>query len=192
MTCEIHGGRCRIEVRNGPVLVFDGATAWVSPAEDGFEWARFHLRAWPYFLAAPFKLDDPGATLGRTERGMLNLRLYDSAKLTFAPGTGDSPDDWFQVFANLRTGRLDAMGYIVTYGRTVEEAEARPRVVQYEAVIAVGDARLPTMWTFSEWDPKSGNIGKSVGTCRLDNLEFVTPADDAFDKPADAREDPKP
>ena len=60
MWFHVHDGRCRIERADGVVLVFDGNDAWVSPSDAEAPRARFHLLTWPYFVAAPMKLADPG------------------------------------------------------------------------------------------------------------------------------------
>ena len=52
-------------------------------------------------------------------------------KISFDAGVGDAPDDWYIAFTDDQ-GRMDALGYIVTYSKSQEEAEARP---QYHPVL---------------------------------------------------------
>ena len=96
------------------------------------------------------------------------------------------------LFLDHETDRLAAMGYIVTYGRTIAEAETRTRLIKYESVAAVDGVWLATKWSFHEWNPKTDKTGNAVGTARLTDIEFVTPDRDAFEEPDDAAEDPKP
>ena len=63
MIYDMHTSRVRMEMTNGTTLIFDGEKAWVSPSSAEAPMARFHLLTWPYFLAAPFKLRDPGTHL---------------------------------------------------------------------------------------------------------------------------------
>lgn len=186
-------GRSRLELADGTVAVFDGEGAWVSPAAADLPQARFHLLTWPYFLAAPFKLRDPGAHLED-----LGTRPHDgvehpAARLTFDPGVGDSPDDWYVVYRDPATGRLAAMAYVVTYGgRSAEEAAAEPHAITYHDFRQVDGATLPTTWRLWNWSEEEGIHGDPLGEVILADLAFVTPPPDAFARPADAEEDPLP
>ena len=64
MTFDTPVGQSRIETEDGTVMVFDGEDAWITPADAPVPpgMSRFHLLTWPYFVAAPFKLADPGTT----------------------------------------------------------------------------------------------------------------------------------
>ncbi|MBB6429920.1 LolA family protein [Algisphaera agarilytica] len=55
-------GKIRLELVDGQVIVYDGKTAWLSPADAEIPGppARFHVVTWPYFIAVPYKLDDAG------------------------------------------------------------------------------------------------------------------------------------
>jgi hypothetical protein len=192
LTFEIEGGRSRIEIENGTTLVFDGSKAWVSPADAEFDWARFYLRMWPYLLAAPFKLDDPGVTVGPLVSKVLDGEIRRSARVTFKSGTGDTPDDWYQLFLDRETDRLASMGYIMTYGRTVAEAESRARMIKYESFSKVDGVSLASKWTLLEWNPKTDKTGAEVGTAKVSDIEFLKPKSNTFEKPEDAREDPRP
>jgi hypothetical protein len=192
MTYDPHRNRVRIDVDGGRVLVFDGRTAWMSPADQPVPRARFHLLTWPYFLAAPFKLDDPGTRVSRSRLRLLNDTPHESATLTFAPGIGDSPDDWYIVYAEPRTNRLVAMAYIVTYGTPVEEAEKEPHAIVYGGWQTVDGVTFATKWTFHNWSEDEGVHGDAIGSASISGLEFVTPEAGLFEKPEDAVEDPRP
>lgn len=187
-----HRDRVRIEQRGGILLVFDGSHAWVSPDTAQFRGARFHLRTWTYFLAAPFKLRDPGARL--VELGPLPLlgKEYPVARLTFDSGVGDTPEDWYVLCRDPQNNYLAAMAYIVTYGKDRERAEADPHVVVFQDFAATEGVVLPTRWTFYHWKEEEGADGEPIGHVRLKNIRFVKPEDFAFARPADAREDSLP
>lgn len=187
-----HRDRVRIEQRGGVLLVFDGSRAWVSPDTAQFKGARFHLRTWTYFLAAPFKLRDPGARL--VEMGSLPLlgKDYPAARLTFDSGVGDTPDDWYVLYRDPQTNYLAAMAYIVTYGKDREHAEADPHVVFFQDFTSIEGVVLPTRWTFHHWKQETGAQGEPIGQVRLQHIRFVEPEEGAFSKPAAAREDSLP
>ena len=186
-------GRVRMEIDGGPTLVFDGSRAWVSPADVEFPRARFHLLTWPYFLAAPFKLDDPGTRI--ESLGELPLREGEpmpAAKLTFGEGVGDTPDDWYILYRDPQTRRLVAMAYIVTYGTPAEQAADEPHAIVYDGFKAVDGAVVSTDWQFYHWSRQTGIHGESMGRMKLRHVQFTQPTLLRYARPADAREDELP
>ena len=187
-------GRVRIEHRDGTVLHWTGEEAFISPAASGFEEGRFHVLTWPYFLAAPFKLSDPGANVAAEgERPFRPGEVLPAARLTFDAGVGDSPDDWYELYREPESGRLAGMAYIVTFGgRTVAEAEAEPHVVVYARPVTIAGATLATEWTFYNWTPDEGAVGEPIGQVELRDPRFVRPPAGAFAPPPGARPLPLP
>lgn len=186
-------GRSRITEADGPVMMFDGADAYVSPADAPAPRARFHVLTWPYFLAVPFKLDDPGTHI--EDLGELPWRdgqQFPAAKLTFGEGVGDTPDDWYILYRDPATDRLAGMAYIVTYGKAVEDAEQAPHAIVYHDYQTVDGVVLPMRWTFHNWSHDTGVSDEAIGVVTLTHVRFVEPDADAFTRPADARVAPMP
>ncbi|MAE60401.1 MAG: hypothetical protein CMJ49_03490 [Planctomycetaceae bacterium] len=150
MTFTTDMSRARIETTAGPVMVFDGERAWLSPASAEVEMARFHLLTWPYFVAAPYKLQDPGSHLSYL--GTMPLddsgTEYDVAELTFDAGVGDTPDDWYVCYRDLATGRLYSMAYIITYYQDTAKANAEPHAITYHDFENLRGAMISTTWKF--------------------------------------------
>lgn len=193
VTFTTDAGRSRIDLKDGTTLVFDGQRAWTAPASAEFPRARFHLLTWPYFAAIPFKLRDGGTRLAETASRPLNGTPHPTARLTFAPGTGDAPDDWYVLYQDPQTGRLAAMAYIVTYGAKPGDPPPEPHAILYDRFREIGGATVATDWTFYNWSDEHGVHGEPIGRVTLRNLRFLDPPPpDAFDKPAAAREDPLP
>ncbi len=184
---DYHANRVRITLKNGVVMVFDGDKAWVSPADTKMPGPspRFHLLTWPYFLALPFKLQDPGTHLAPWKQ-------KHTAKLTFGEGVGDSPKDWYVLYRNPKTNTLDGTAYIVTYGKSVDKAEADPHAVRYEKIVDVEGVKLATEWEFFNWSPEQGFHGDPLGHATLSNIQFITPDDSTFAIPEGAAEDQLP
>ena len=178
----------RLAVDGGPTIVFDGESAWVAPADTGFDRPRFHVLTWPYFIAAPFKLRDPGTRLADLGRRPLRAdRRLPAAKLTFASGVGDTPDDWYVVFRDAGSGRMAAMGYIVTYGRPREKAEEKPHAITYRRYRTIEGVTLSTRWRFWPWKPGKGIHGDPIGSATLSEIRFGEPPEGAFERPEGAR-----
>lgn len=187
-------GKTRFELTDGTVLVFDGETAWKSPADSEFQGTRFHVLTWPYFLAAALKLDDPGTHLEdlgtQPYRGGRSLP---AARLTFGDGVGDSPDDWYVIYSHPKTHQLQAMAYIVTFGKDAEAAEAaEPSAIVYDNYVDVEGVKIARNWSFFKWNPEDGVMGDQIGEVQITQPAFVTPAADAFEAPEDAEEAPAP
>jgi hypothetical protein len=191
MLFSTDAGRSRLTLKDGTVAVFDGKQAWVAPTSKAFPGARFHLLTWPYFAVVPFKLRDPGTKLAPGEPMDLSSKAHPTARLTFSPGTGDAPDDWYILYQHPGTGRLAAMAYIVTYGKKGSDAE-EPHAIVYEDFDTFDGVTLSTTWDFFNWSPEQGPHGEPIGKATLRNVKFVIPPPDAFTRPEDATEDPLP
>jgi hypothetical protein len=190
-------GKARLETADGTVVVFDGTTAWVSPSDAGLPGPppRFHVLTWPYFLAAPHKLSDPGTHLADVGSKPLTAEAsLPAAKLTFGEGVGDAPDDWYYVFRAPETDRLRALAYIVTYGRDRAEAEKKKSIVFYDGYEQVDGVTFATDYTFYYWDEDTGRSAEPKGTMTVSDIGFVDLDAAWFVKPEGAREDtlPKP
>jgi len=184
MLLETGSGRVRMDLVGGTVLVFDGAEAWVAPASALSPRSRFDALTWSYFLAAPMKLRDPGTRL--EELGALPLRdgeAAPAAKLTFGPGVGDTPEDWYILYRQPGTDLLRAMAYIVTYGKKRDAAEKEPHAILYDGFAPVGGAQISTQWTFWNWSREKGLVGEPLGRAEIKSPRLVTPAADAFARP---------
>lgn len=170
-------------------VIWDGETAWVTPADAEFPRARFHVLTWPYFLAAPMKLRDPGTRLELLGAKAVDAKLHDAARLTFEEGVGDTPDDWYILYRDSRTNRLEAMAYVVTYGTRLEDANQEPHAIVYDDFQEVEGVMIPTTWEFRLWsEEKAGIYGDPLGQAKLSDVRFVTPEEGTFQVPDDARE----
>lgn len=195
MTFDTPVGKSRIETADGTAMVLDGKDAWVAPADAQVPpgMARFHLLTWPYFVAAPFKLADPGTLIADARLKPLDAhRIFPAGKLTFGAGVGDSPDDWYMVYRDPETDRLAAMAYIVTYGKTTHDAEKEPHIAIYEAYEEVDGVTLPTRMSMWNWEPGVGKVGELLGSLELSNFQFVEPDETDFTQPDGARIDAPP
>ena len=193
MLFDTSGGRCRIETDDGRLLVFDGDHAWVAPPGARLERARFHLLTWPYFVLAPFKLRDPGTRLGLEPGAQVDGRPVESFRLEFDAGVGDTPDDWYVGYVDPASGRLRALAYIVTYGKSPDDPPPEPHAIVYDDFVAVDGVTIARAWTFRGWSRESGPTDDVRGRGRIEDIRFLDSIPDgAFARPPDSREDPLP
>ena len=191
---DTHVGKSRIELKDGTVWVFDGKTAWIAPDSKQSARARFHLLTWPYFFAAAHKLTDPGTHLDAPEEVAERTAdaMQPAVKLSFDPGTGDAPDDWYYVFQD-EQHRLGALAYVVTYGKGAAAQNQPPSICLYEDFETQDGVTYPTAWSTWLWQPDQGVVAeKPKGKTRFTDVRFVTAPDDAFVKPEGATEDKLP
>jgi len=190
VTFSTDASRARIVRPDGSTVVFDGNTAWVAGGE--FPRARFHVLTWPYFAAVPYKLADAGTQLTEQPPAPFNSAtdLQPAWKLTFGPGTGDAPNDWYLLFPDPATGRLTAMAYIVTFDKTLAEAEKDPHAIRYLDFRPVGGVPIPHRWTFHDYSHTTGISAAQIGDAVLSNVRFITPDANTFTAPAGAIEAP--
>lgn len=113
------------------VLGWDGETSWITPSADAFPSpAAFWATTPYYFVGVPWVLADPGTS--HTLEGTLELELLDgstrttnSIRVSYDPGTGQAPDDYYVVHSDVETGELVALRYIVT-DPAVRRADSPP------------------------------------------------------------------
>lgn len=185
--------RVRADLRDGTVLVFDGQDAWVYPADSKLDKPRFHVLTWPYFLAAPFKLDDRGAIQEALPPQILNGQPHPAVKITFGAGVGDAPDDWYIAYVDPGTNWLRAMAYIVTYGKGPEAvAQAQPHAILYDNFVLLDGVVIPRHWSFWNWSPTLGIHSQPRGFGRVSNLQFVGLSPKLFVPPPGSLKIPAP
>lgn len=185
-------GKLRLDRADGTTVVFDGDAVHLSPADAEYGGARFDVYTWSYFFAAPYKMDDPGTAWTMQEDQSLGGEVvYDVGKLTFTPGTGDAPDDWYVVYKDPATDRLYAMAYIVTYGRSEEQANEDPHAITYEGYETVNGIPFATRWRFWQWSEADG-LGDPLGEATISNIRFLGPDAVDFGAPVYSRAVPPP
>ncbi|MEO0794490.1 MAG: DUF6503 family protein [Verrucomicrobiota bacterium] len=180
-TFEAHGPKAKYEAPEG-LVVFDGKEAHVSVNPADWPMARFHVLTWPWFLIAPVKMTGEGIELSDKKYIMLNGKEYLTFKQTFAAGVGDTPDDWYRYFIDPSTGRVEALSYIVTYGKDAEKAEEQPSIVFYKNYQSFDGVEFATKYEFWYWDEKTGKLVGDApkGEATVNSVTFLESADFAI------------
>lgn len=189
---EAHGPRVRYGRQDGVSIIFDGQTAWVTPADAVAPKGRFHVLTWPWFMMAPFKMQGDGINLTDMQTAEMEGKSYNTVLQTFGEDMGDTPDDWYRFYMNPETLLVDAMSYIVTFGKDLETANSSPSVIEYFDYVDAEGAMIATRYEFWYWNPEThatvGEAPKGIGT--ISNVRYKKSDQVDFTVPADARELP--
>lgn len=187
ITMQPNNGKVHMALDNGITATFDGEKAWYAPDTAEFANARFNIRTWPYFTEAAYKLNDPGSNMENMGLTDLNGTTYHAGYMTFGDNVGDSPDDWYIVYADTSDHLLKALAYIVTYKKTQEKANEDPHAITYSDYVDLDGIPIASHWEFHTWRDSLG-LTEKLGDARLSDMEFVTVPDSLFHAPAGAVE----
>jgi hypothetical protein len=159
------GQPMRVTVEQGPrrayidVVGTDMRMAWDGERAWSENWQlpmppRFVALLDYYFLNLPWLAKDPGVILSEVGTGTLpgDDAEYKTVKMTFEPGTGDTPDDHYLLYIDPETDRLAANEYIVTYAALLPEGtESTPvHLLVYDEWTEVDGLLVPAAYTIYE------------------------------------------
>jgi hypothetical protein len=157
-----------LNLSDGGSIIYDGGKVWSDMDAQKDSQARFDVLTWSYFFTLPYKLSDPGVTL-TSEIFNSNHEKY---RLSFENGTGDSPDDWYDIFINQNTQLIDYAGYIVTYaGVDPVKAEETAHAISYEDYKLVDSIPISHEWKFYNYDGTAASKGKVIGRAVISNIK---------------------
>jgi hypothetical protein len=156
-------------------LTWDGRKAW------GMNWnsptpPRFIALLNYYFVNLPWLTMDPGVKLEPKGTGQLaaDSTEYAVVMMTFEPGTGDTPNDYYRLYIDPATKRLRAFAYVVTYRALLPPGmQSTPEhIVTYDSLATVNGLAVPVAYTIYENDAV-------YATCAIRNWTFGAPYDEA-------------
>jgi Family of unknown function (DUF6503) len=127
-----------------------------------------------YFLNLPWLTLDPGVNLGELGKAKLwdDPTEYITVKMTFNPGVGDTPDDYYILYIDPKSHRLKACEYVATYASIQPTGKASPpHILVYESFTSVNGLVVPTRYSIYE---KNHNL---VASCEIRNWSFEKPFD---------------
>ncbi len=185
LTSQTNSGKVKLAFENGTSVYFDGTDVFMYPASADYKRARFDVLTWHYFFFAPFKLREKGVTVIADIDRLNNGLAYPTAKMTFASGIGDSPNDWYILYRHAQTNLLEGMAYIVTYGGKTPE-EATPNAITYSGWTTLDGVQMPTKWQFTEWSDAKG-FTKVRGEAMIRNIRWVDNTKGIFEVPQDSK-----
>ena len=131
-----------------------GSDYWVK-AKDSTAFA-YDTKFWAmtplYLMGFPFVLDGEGVHLELLPQSDYLDRTNDVVKITFSPGTGDAPDDYYILHFDAETHQLIGTRYIVSYPEYFKKGEHLPeKFMEVGPLVSVDGILLPTQlkthWT---------------------------------------------
>ena len=161
-----------------------GIEAWAVPSAEAVPTdPRFWALTPYYFIGMPFVLADPGVRLETAAPLTVEGRTYDQTHVTFAPGTGDAPDDYYYLLTDSETGRVGGVRYVVSYGPFNPDGGHTPETIMlYDGAQTVGGVVLQEGFRSFRWAGDGPGMPRAQGTLTeaaflpdLPDTAFATP-----------------
>ena len=175
--------RAYLDMAGGARLCWDGTKAWSTGWQSPLP-PRFLALLNYYFLDLAWLTQDPGVKFGEPSTGKLahDSTEYMTVMMTFEPGTGDTPDDYYRLYIDPTTKRLKGCAYVVTYQALLPPgAKSSPEhILVYDEMAQVGGLLVPVRYTIYENDTV-------YAACTVHNWAFDKPFEvGRMTMPADA------
>ncbi len=188
VTMLTNSSKIRIDKKDGSKLIYNGENIYLCPADANDKGARFDMFTWTYFFGLPYKLSDPGTKLEMQGDRMLDNKTHSTARLTFEPGTGDAPDDWYILYTDPIAKSLQAAAYIVTFGSDgdTSKAETDPHAIHYKEFTKIDNIPFASKWEFYGWTSDNGMTDK-LGEAILKDITFLESEEKLFEDPGNSK-----
>ena len=168
---------------------WDGEQSWIVPDAEAFPSPpRFWSLTPYYFVGMPFVGADPGTRYERLPDGDLDGQTHQRVKITYEPGTGDSPDDYYVLYLHPETHGLAALRYVVAYPGFFPEGGHTPeKIMRYTDLREVDGLQLAQTLDTYTWDGETELPGEKVTDIDVTDLALgETYPGDAFAPPEGA------
>lgn len=183
LTLATNSSKGLIELKGGNTIYFIEDKVYYTPGMNEKK-VRFDAYTWSYFFLLPYKLTDEGTNWSEAEKVEMNGNWYNTQRLTFAAGTGDAPEDWYQVYSDTNSDLIQVAAYIVTANKSVKKAEEDPHAIVYENYEMLNAIPVATQWKFYGWTQSEG-LTDTLGKATLSNFEFIENSDSLYVPPSD-------
>lgn len=180
LTLATNSSAGKIEYDNGDILLYNPEGIYHSDSMTSDSKLKFTAYTWSYFFLFPYKISDPGANWKPIDLSSLEGHDQNTYELTFDPGIGEAPDDWYKLYVDKKTNLIHVGAYIVTANKTREEAEVDPHAIEYKIYKNIKGIPIAHNWSFWEWRADRGLTAK-LGEAILENVEFVELNNDYFE-----------
>lgn len=172
-------------VSDTKTIGYDGENVWVMPDTVEVGNARFYHNLYFYFFAFPFVVGDPGVFYEDVEPREILGATYNGIKISYDKGVGDTPKDFYIIWYNSETYKMEYLMYTVTYRSG--EVNENYRLINYEQWEDFDGLLLPTVIQW--YDFKEDVIGEKGNRVVFENISISSqmPDDSQFDMPEGAQ-----
>lgn len=173
----------RIDSENQTVG-FDGEKVWVYPASENADRQRMRYNLMFYFYAFPFVAGDPGINYEAMDLVRLDGKAYNTVKVTYNSGVGDSPNDSYIICSDPQTNQMQWLMYTATFGGAPRDSY---NLIKYEGWTEMGGVLLPTSLQWYQF--VDGVVGAPRGEANIfKNIQVSEshPAMENFEMPEGA------
>jgi len=169
---------------------FDGEKVWVAPDTVDASRSRFYHNLYFYFYAMPFVVGDAGAFYEDVEPMEIKGSTHKGVKVTYGEGVGDSPDDFYIIWFDPETYRMEWLMYTVTYRSG--EANENYRLIKYDQWGEFEGISLPTTIQWHTYE--EGVVGDVRNEVLFEDIKLTqeAPSEDLFEMPEGAQIAPRP
>jgi hypothetical protein len=164
-----------------------GTEAWLQTADAPAP--RLSPRFWAltpyYFVGIPFVFADINANYEKLPDNFeLEGTTYQQVKVTYNPGTGDAPDDYYIVLINPETKMVGGARYIVTSPIVVRNGPGPEKLITLEAFTKLGGVSLPTK--HRSFTMNGDTVGEHIRDAEALEYKWLKRADVDFEAPEDS------
>lgn len=181
ITCETQGHRVRVDLKDGPFIVFDGDRTSTEPAGTISEAVQAQLLVCARMFEAPFTLGERGSQPQAYRMRPFQGEPSDVFTLTSTEKSCIKLGEW-AVHANARTHLLHAVAF--SWPKKGDDSPLAARCIVFQNYGTIHGVTLATKWSIFEWGG-SDIEGDPIGTAAVSNVRFISPPKDYFRQPAD-------
>jgi hypothetical protein len=164
---------------------YDGNQVWIAPDTLDASRTRFYHNLYFYFYAMPFVLGDPNTFFEDMPERELAGKSYKGVRVSFGENVGDSPKDYYIVWYDPATFKMEWLMYTVTFKSG--EVNENYSLIKYDQWVDVNGMLLPQKLQWYTF--KDDVLGDVRNEAIFENIKLSTeaPADSLFVMPANAK-----
>ena len=184
------GGRRHLISSSTYIVGFDGWEGWVTPDVEALGMPpRFYALGNFYLIGQPFVWTDAGSITEDLGERKFKGMTYNVVRISYSPGTGDTPDDDYIAYFDPDTGQLRLTHFRVTHPAILGDLpikQAPRKALVFEQWQQSGGLLVPQKITFYDW--VDGDLSGNGSTFEVRNVHFnqSRPDDSHFARPSDA------
>jgi hypothetical protein len=181
---NLQNRKIRLDSEN-QTIGFDGTQVWIAPDTLDASRTRFYHNLYFYFYAMPFVLGDPNTFFEDVPEREIAGKAVKGVKVSFGENVGDSPKDYYIVWYDPSTFKMEWLMYTVTFKSG--EANENYSLIKYDQWENVNGVLLPKKLQWYKWEDNL--VGEMRNEALFEDiiLSKEAPADSLFVMPANAK-----